>query len=619
MDSMAQSLITHTQAKRLIKSSPQIIERAKNRCQSPSFSLIGLQEEILGASYLWRTDTKSTQNMLWVLECLFAMSSKILNMVPYPSQVKGILSILSGRLAEMQTGEGKSLVAALSAATLAITGRTVHVATVNDYLADRDYIEFQPLFSALKVSSAVILQPNSEIERKSAYRQSVVYASGRELIFDHLRDIMEVGHRHSSAQIASQKILSDKTLRPLIEDFDCCIVDEADSVLIDEASTPCVISLPTQAIFSISELETALEFAQTLHAKTDLIEITPGAFSLSEYGTKRVEQSILKNKYPDHLIARELLNFAITAIYSLRRDKDYVIVDGKIGLVDRLTGRVSVERAYQTGLQQLIELKEGLKLSPTRENAGRLTYQQFFQKYRVLSGMTGTAKEVQSEFKSVYRLKTSVIPPHRPDAKKRNSIYFCQTQKQKFRLIVVEATAIHQRMQPILIGVESVELAQQIGKLLEQNGLSARVIDGLNDSSEAEIIAEAGKAGSITVATPVAGRGTDIKIDDKARSCGGLHVLLTSLQFSQRIDRQFIGRSGRQGDPGTFSIIVSDDDLIWKNSKLKAFLYAIPNSFKLRLLRSIQKKNERVSQRNRQKLVKQEAKRMQQMTFRKKR
>lgn len=616
---MSTSLISKRQARHLSASTQQMIEAARRRSESESFNLIGLQEEILGAAYLWRSDKQATQTMQWLLECIFAMSSARLRMIPYPSQVQGILTILSGRLAEMQTGEGKSLVAALSAATLAITGRSVHVATVNDYLAERDHEEFATLFSALKISHSLIIQAHSEQQRKTAYRQSIVYASGRELIFDHLRDSMEVGHRYSKAQTAIQKIVTDNPLRPVIGSFDCCIVDEADSVLIDEASTPCVISLPTDSVFSITELEAALQFAHQLDPPKDLIEITPGSYSLSNHGNQRLEEAIELNQYADHLIARELLRFAVTALYSLQRDHDYVVIDGKIGLVDKLTGRVSTERSYQTGLQQILELKEHLELSPTRDNAGRLTYQQFFKKYRSLSGMTGTAKEVRKELGSVYGLKTSVIAPHAKDAKRCISIHFCQTQQQKLDQILRETIEVHRLQQPILIGVDSVEFAQKIGLLLEKNNLSFQIVDGLNDDAEAGIIAQAGKGSAITVATPVAGRGTDIKIDSQARHSGGLHVLLTSLQFSKRIDRQFIGRTGRQGDPGSYSIIISNEDAVWKNSKLATVRSVLPDYLKLWLINWIQSRNERASQKYRKKLVMQEAKRMQQMAFRKKR
>ena len=616
---MKYALVSEKHATKLASSIGSILENAQSRCELSNLNPTALQEEALGAAYLWRSDKNSVETMAWLLECLFTISFVTLGMMPYRSQARGILAILSGQLAEMQTGEGKSLVAALSAATYAITGRTVHVATVNDYLAERDYQEFIPLFSALKISHSLIKQSLSEHERKTAYRQAVVYASGRELIFDHLRDIMEVGHRSSRAQSAVKKITARNTVRPIMDKLDCCIVDEADSVLIDEASTPCVISLPTTPVFSPTELFSALEFAERLDPKKDLDQIGHRTFSLSESGEQFLQNQISEGAYPNHLMARELLRFAITAKYSLQLDHDYVVVDGKIGLVDKLTGRISTERSYQTGLQQLIELKEGLELSPTRDNAGRLTYQQFFKKYRTLSGMTGTAKEVARELRTVYSLRTKVIPTNSPDAKVCVGYHVCKTQEDKLEFIVRQCKSIQAQGQPILIGADSIEFAQQISAKLEHAKLSFDVVDGLNDDTEATVIAKAGISGAITVATPVAGRGTDIKIDPEARNAGGLHVLLSSLQFSQRIDRQFIGRAGRQGDPGTYSVLISHEDPVWNGSKLSKVRHVLPDQLQLHLIRQIQRSNETVSRKYRKRLVRQEEKRMQQMAFRKKR
>ena len=503
-----------------------------------------------------------------LLACVGLACERRLGLRPHAVQLAGARALLSGELAEMQTGEGKTLVAAMAATVMAATGARVHVISTNDYLARRDSEEMATLFGFFGLSVGCIQGGMAEGERRTAYAHPICYASGKEVVFDYLKDRL-AGHGTVPARVARLHglVQPDASPRlPLIPALHFAIVDEADSVMIDEARTPMILSREAPPLFDPILLDWALDAARRLEAGRHCrigagreMELRPPALAAAAAPPLGLPASWRSPSWRE-----QLLRQALTALHLFHRDQHYILSEGKVQIVDESTGRVMPDRSWEHGLHQLIETKEGLSQSPGRETLARMTYQRFFRRYYLLAGLTGTAAEASRELWAVYRLRVRRIPPNRPLQRRRLADCCWPTVKVKWAMVADVAVAVAARGQPVLIGTRSVQASEQISAELTLRGVDHVVLNARQDAQEADIVAQAGAAGRITVATNMAGRGTDVRLDASALAAGGLHVILTEFHESRRVDRQLFGRSGRQGEPGSVQAIVSADDPLFE-------------------------------------------------------
>lgn len=509
----------------------------------------------------------TAQPLVVVFALIRELGRRTLGMYHYPSQLTGGLVMLQGRIAEMETGEGKTLTATLAAATAALAGLPVHVISVNDYLTARDAENMRPLYEMLGLTVGCVIHGQTPVERRQAYRCDITYATNKELVFDYLRDRLTLAERVDPLLLQAEYLhgRDQRSKRVLMRGLHFAIVDEADSILIDEARTPLIISGGQGGDEEQQFLQQALDLAQTLTAERDyIVDAGRRQVSLTEAGKRQVEQQVQSlGPLWNGLVRREsTLHQALTAIHFFHRDEQYLIRDGKIQIIDEFTGRVMADRSWEQGLHQLIELKEGCELTQRRETLAKISYQRFFRRYLHLSGMTGTAKEVAAELWAVYHLPTLRVPTHRPVIRQIMIDQVFANQQQKWQAVVACIAQLHQQGRPVLIGTRSVAASEQLAALVTAAGLPHQVLNAKQDAAEAEIIAAAGHAGSITIATNMAGRGTDIMLGDGVRELGGLHVIATERHEAARIDRQLAGRCGRQGDSGSYQAFLSFEDLL---------------------------------------------------------
>jgi preprotein translocase subunit SecA len=473
--------------------------------------------------------------------------------------------LLQGRLVEMATGEGKTFAATLPACTVALAGHPVHVITVNDYLAERDAAEMQPLYAFLGLDVGVVVQGMSPAERRAAYACAITYCTNKELAFDYLRDRV-AAQRASPLHLALEGLRGESTQsdKLVLRGLHFAIVDEADSVFIDEARTPLILSAATPAREDEERCRQILALAQQLRAGEHyVLELAERRAVLRDAG-KDYLQTLADESWDSIASEREreeLLTQALTALHLFHRDQHYVVVDDKVQIVDESTGRVMPDRSWERGLHQLIEAKEGCALSDRRETLARITYQRLFRRYVRLAGMTGTAREVVREVQSIYRLSVVRVPLFRPLQRVDQGVYVLPSLQAKWeRVAAAVARLAQEERRPVLIGTRSVQASEQLSAVLASYGIAHALLNAKQDSSEAEVIARAGESGQVTVATNMAGRGTDIRLGPGVAARGGLHVILTEYHESRRIDRQLFGRCGRQGDPGSCEAVVSLDD-----------------------------------------------------------
>ncbi|KRE89058.1 preprotein translocase subunit SecA [Frateuria sp. Soil773] len=493
-------------------------------------------------------------------------SRRTLGMRHHDVQLLAGRTLLRGRLAEMSTGEGKTLAATLAACTAAVTGAAVHVVTVNDYLAERDAEHNRPLFELLGLSVGVVLQDMDVPGRRQAYACDITYVSNKELTFDYLKDCIALGEASATQQRLREFAGGGRGEPPILRGLHVAIIDEADSVLIDEAGTPLIISetLPddldpaiyTQAIALADSLRPGIDFMSGEHRDVWL--------------TPKGKQAIRKAA-DDHgglwrspLWREEFVQKALSAIHGFQRDQHYILADDKVQIVDESTGRVMPDRTWERGLHQMIESKEGCEVTGQRRTLAQITYQRFFGRYLLLCGMTGTAQEVAAEVGRTYGLAVTRIPLHRPSRRTRLPDRICADTSLRWREVARRAREVAAGGRPVLIGTRSVEASERLSALLAGEGAEHTVLNARQDEAEAEAVSLAGQPGRITVATNMAGRGTDIKLDTRSEQAGGLHVILTEFHESARVDRQLFGRCARQGDPGTTEAIVSVDDELFR-------------------------------------------------------
>ncbi|RJR51569.1 MAG: prepilin peptidase [Desulfobacteraceae bacterium] len=483
-------------------------------------------------------------------------------------QMIGGLAMLRGMVAEMETGEGKTLTATLPACTLAFAGIPVHIITVNDYLAARDAEWMGPIYKALGLSVGTIVHGKSPAARREAYRSDVTYCTNKEAAFDYLRDRLLLWDRPSGMRLQMESLYGDhsRVNRLTMRGLHFAIVDEADSVLIDEARVPLIISSEAGGAYPPEVYREAVGSAMEMSGGDEfLIQQAQRNVEITEKGRARIQG----RAWPDLGVSisleqkEELIRKALVALHLFRKDKQYLIKSGKIQIVDEYTGRLMADRSWERGLHQLIEIKEGCRPSLIKETRARLSYQKFFRRYQGLAGMTGTAREVAGELWSIYRLRVVSIPTNRAMKRRILPDLFYATTKQKWEGVVRSVAQMHEKGRPVLVGTRSVEASERLSRLLNEVDLPHRVLNARQDKEEAEIIAQAGQKGRITVATNMAGRGTDIKLGQGMAEIGGLHVIASERHESGRIDRQLFGRCARQGDPGTCQALVClEDELV---------------------------------------------------------
>ena len=492
---------------------------------------------------------------------------RVLGMEHFRVQLIGGIILHQGRIAEMRTGEGKTLVATLPSYLNALEGKGVHVVTVNDYLAKRDAEEMGKIHEFLGLTVGVVLNDMKQDERRAAYNCDITYVTNNELGFDYLRDNMVI-YKEQLVQ----------------RDLHYCIIDEVDSILIDEARTPLIISgqsgKSTKLYEACDILAQQLERGEASHEMTKMAAIMgeevieTGDFvvnekdkivNLTEQGVHKVENffHIENLADPENLEIQHNITLALRAHNLMHKDQDYVVKDDEILIVDEFTGRIMPGRRYSDGLHQAIEAKEHVKIKRESKTLATITFQNFFNKYDKKGGMTGTAITEEKEFRDIYAMDVVEIPTNRPVIRVDHEDAVYMTKKEKFNAVVNAVVEAHAKQQPVLVGTITIETSELISRMLKRQGIKHNVLNAKFHELEAEIVAQAGQAGAVTIATNMAGRGTDIKLDDVSREAGGLMIIGTERHESRRIDNQLRGRSGRQGDPGESRFYISlEDDLM---------------------------------------------------------
>jgi preprotein translocase subunit SecA len=511
---------------------------------------------------------------------LFALireaSKRTLGLRHYDVQLIGAWAMLRGMVAEMRTGEGKTLCATVAAATAGLMSLPVHVITVNDYLAARDAAEMTPLYKFLGLTVGILQPDQQEGERQKIYACDIVYGSNKEMAFDYLRDRMLLRHQpgnlvHKVNRLAGgADVAHGRRMRGL----HVALIDEGDSVLIDEARTPLIISAPSdddQKAQDHALLSRAMAAADTLREGRDYrLDADSHLIDLKPAGQDRLEDLVNDTEiggFAVQVIREHAVVQALSAQLLFQRDIHYILRDDKVQIVDENTGRVMPDRSWSEMLHQMVELKEGVPLSDRRATLARITYQRYFGRYRYVGAMTGTARDAAAELWSVYRLPVAKIPTNLPDARQFSRDRIFLREDRKWAAIAARVAALHERGTPVLLGTRSVAGSDVASQRLADLGVRHQVLSARQDADEAEIVAGAGQVGAVTVATNMAGRGTDIKLSDDARAKGGLHVILSERHDSRRIDRQLEGRCGRQGDPGHVEAVLSlQDELLRANN-----------------------------------------------------
>ncbi|MCD7112459.1 preprotein translocase subunit SecA [Limosilactobacillus agrestis] len=540
------------------------INKIANKVESYAKQMSELTDEQLQTKTdEFRERYKKGESLDHMLPEAFAVSregaKRVLGLYPFHVQIMGGIVLHEGNIAEMRTGEGKTLTATMPVYLNAISGKGVHVITVNEYLSKRDATEMGQLYNWLGCSVGVNNSEMSPDQKREAYKADIMYSTNSEIGFDYLRDNMAV-------------YKEDQVQRGL----NYALVDEVDSILIDEARTPLIISGPgtgTSKLYKQTD-----RFVKQLKKDVDYkIDLESKTVSLTDEGIKKAEKYFnLRNLYdPENTALTHHLDQALRANYIMLLDKDYVVQDGEVLIVDSFTGRVMEGRRFSDGLHQAIEAKEGVEIQEENKTMANITYQNLFRMYNKLAGMTGTAKTEQEEFREIYNMETITIPTNRPVQRKDEPDLLYPTLQSKFAAVVDRIKKLHAKGQPILVGTVAVETSEYLSQLLDKENIPHVVLNAKNHAKEAEIVKNAGQKGAVTIATNMAGRGTDIKLGPGVREIGGLAVIGTERHESRRIDNQLRGRSGRQGDPGLSQFYLSlEDDLMKRfgGDRIKAFL-----------------------------------------------
>ena len=495
-------------------------------------------------------------------------ASRTLGKRHYDCQVLAGWVMLNGMVAEMETGEGKTLAVTLAAATAALAGMPVHVITVNDYLAERDASALRPLYEALGLSVGVVTGESDPEERRAAYACDVTYCTAKDLAFDYLRDRLVFSSDTSDIVRRVDRLYGrhSRSSRLLLRGLSFAVMDECDSILIDEARTPLILSRSGQGEGDGQDYGKALELARMLEFKRDFRCLSrERSVELTEQGRTRLAELAgpLGSQWERPREREAMVRTALSALHLFHRDQHYLVRDDGVQIIDENTGRVRPGHSWERGLHQMIEAKEGCILSAAHQVLSRISFQRLFRRYLRFAGTTGTASEVAGELRSVYGLGVVRIPTHRPVQRFYDAERVFADAEDKWVGIVARVREVQKTGRPVLVGTRSVAISEELSQRLERAGLTHQLLSARQDQDEAQIVARAGQRGRITVATNMAGRGTDIPLGEHIAELGGLHVIATERHEAGRIDRQLFGRCGRQGDPGSCELFTSlEDELI---------------------------------------------------------
>ena len=532
-----------------------------------------LREEAVELRRLFRLGRETPERLDRAFAAVREVASRQLGMRPFPVQVAGALALEAGTVVEMATGEGKTLTATMPATIAGWRGRGCHIITVNDYLAARDAEWMGAVYRFCGLSVAAVEQGMNPADRRAAYQADITYCTNKEVTADFLRDRLALGRLQGLPSALMAKIAEGAgsgTDRLVQRGLAYAIVDEADSVLIDEAVTPLIISGEAPNPEQVQAFRDSVALSMQLVAPRDYkVNERYREVDLTDAGKERLEELAkdLGGVWAGARRREELVVQALTARQFYVRDKQYIVDGEKVVIVDEFTGRLMPDREWREGLHQAIEAKELLEVNPPKDTYARLSFQRFFRLYRKLSGMTGTAAEGWREFWQIYHLPVVTLPTNRPCIRRRLTDRVFATEEAKWKAIVDDIRRVNQTGRPVLVGTRSVGASERLSRMLTEVGLENQVLNAVRHKEEAQVIAAAGQPGKITVATNMAGRGTDIKLGAGVAESGGLHVLATERHEAGRIDRQLFGRCARQGDPGTCQAIVSlEDELVRRHA-----------------------------------------------------
>ncbi|MED4071331.1 preprotein translocase subunit SecA [Priestia endophytica] len=525
------------------------LEKVANQVEQLADEMAALSDEKLRAKTAeFRTRYSKGETLDDLLVEAFAVvreaAKRVLGLYPYKVQIMGAISLHEGNISEMKTGEGKTLTATMPVYLNSLSGKGVHVVTVNEYLASRDAEEMGELYRFLDLTVGLNVNSLSREEKIEAYNADITYSTNNELGFDYLRDNM-VLYRNQRVQ------------RPL----NYAIIDEVDSILVDEARTPLIISGTAQKSTSLYVQTNA--FVRTLEQERDYTyDVKTKGVQLTEEGMSKAERAFhIENLFDiQHVTLNHHINQALKAHVAMQNDVDYVVDDGKIVIVDQFTGRLMKGRRFSDGLHQAIEAKEGVEIQNESMTLATITFQNYFRMYEKLSGMTGTAKTEEEEFRNIYNMQVVVIPTNKPVARDDRADLIYKSIEGKFRAVADDIAERYKKKQPVLVGTVAIETSEHLSQLLKKRNVPHNVLNAKQHEREADIVKHAGEQGAVTIATNMAGRGTDIKLGEGVRELGGLAVIGTERHESRRIDNQLRGRSGRQGDPGVTQFYLSMED-----------------------------------------------------------
>ena len=573
-------MITPDHVWHLMKTGGRVDASRLSRWRAQATAIIKRSEELRGESDAdllrrgreLRWQAKTRPRLVDLLPEAYALvreaALRVLGFQHFAVQIQGGIALFEGHVAEMQTGEGKTLTATLPAFLRGLTGRGCHIVTVNDYLANRDAETMGPIYQRLGLSVGCIQTPMQTEERRTAYAKDITYGTAKEIGFDFLRDRLRTGADGSSGYRRRNGLIPGVASiggeAPVQRGHYFALIDEADSILIDEARTPLIIGLTqpntaaTVNLFRWSQrasmrLERDLEF---------VYEPDRRMAYLTDRGCRKV-LLMAKPSLLDCVDAERMYKHveqALASRYGFQRDRDYVVVDDKIVIVDESTGRQMDGRKWQDGLHQAIEAKELVPITAATGQAARVTVQTYFRQYEHVCGMTGTAVQARRELNHTYAISVSPIPTNRPCIRTGRPPRIFATAAAKRRAVVQEVVRLHAAGRAILVGTPSVDASEALGRALSDCGIEHQILNARFHEKEAEVVARAGQTGGVTIATNMAGRGTDIQLDERVRDSGGLHVIATEMHSSARIDRQLVGRAARQGDPGSFQFFLSLED-----------------------------------------------------------
>lgn len=518
-----------------------------------------LKQQLAHLSEPFRRGRDTPRDRMAAIAALREAITRITGLQLFMVQIVGGLTLYAGHLVEMATGEGKSITACVPAILHGWRRRGCHIVTVNDYLARRDAEAFGPVYAFAGLTVGFINQEMPAQQRGAAYMNDITYATNKELCADYLRDQLSGGH----TPISSSSGADQDGPAPLLRALYAAIVDEADSVLIDEAVTPLIISGDAANAEQTHAYAESIPMANLMQAGRDYrVDARFRSAELTDNGRKMVATARMGRAgvWNSQRRAEELVRHALAARHFYRRDKQYVLQDGKVVIVDEATGRLMPDRHWRDGLHQAVEAHEAVEVQPLKETLARMSFQRFFRLYPHLAGMSGTLAEARGELWHIYRRDLVRLPTHSPCIRRSFGVRIYSSDEKKWAMILEEIIVAHRAGQPVLVGTRNVQASEQLSQRLEHAGLPHLVLNARHHANEAQIIAAAGNAGRITVATNMAGRGTDIRLDDAARHAGGLYVIATELHESGRVDRQLAGRAGRQGDPGKHIIFASLTD-----------------------------------------------------------